>query len=211
LQFLALASGGIVGGAHRSLPETSRSNAGTKAHRFPISGLQTPDDVVYTDWHRSDFRGYTVPLVGDVESLMALSLSDLLAMEQRAQTTGFSCIKGWHAMGTWRGVGLRSILAAARPMRGSRFVVFHSFDRDSEGTPFYESLEIEQAYHRDTLLALELNDRPLGVVHGGPVRLHVPTQPGYKNVKWLRRIEVVSSLEGIGRGRGGYWEDKGLT
>ena len=177
------------------------------AHDPPVAGLQPPDDVVYRVWEQNGFRGYTIPVDGDVEYPTTLNITDVRAMPQRTQIAALSCVKGWRASATWRGVDLAAIIARVRPMARSRFVVFHCFDRDPAGRPFYESLDLQHAADRQTLLALEFNDRPIDRDHGGPVRLLVPRQPAYKSAKWIRRIELVSSLEHIGSGKGGYWED----
>jgi DMSO/TMAO reductase YedYZ molybdopterin-dependent catalytic subunit len=97
----------------------------------------------------------------------------------------------------------------AHPKPDARYVIFHCFDRDQNGTPYYESLGLHQAAHPQTVLALDLNDKPLDPAHGAPVRLHVATQLGYKSAKWVSRIELVASLSGTFGGTGGYWEDYG--
>jgi DMSO/TMAO reductase YedYZ molybdopterin-dependent catalytic subunit len=186
------------------------SNAHVDRH-FPVYGLQPPTDIVYTVWASNDFRGYTIPVGGDVENPLAICITDLRGMPQQTQITRLSCVKGWSAMGKWRGVALRTILAMVRPMSHTRFVVFHCFDRDADGTPFYESLDLQQARDSQTMLALDLNDRPIDPDHGGPVRLLAPTTAGYKSAKWIRRIDVLSSIGDIAGGKGGYWEDRGLA
>jgi DMSO/TMAO reductase YedYZ molybdopterin-dependent catalytic subunit len=98
-----------------------------------------------------------------------------------------------------------------KPQAAARYVVFHSFDSDSQGTPFYGSLSLEQAAHPQTQLALALNGKPLDPDHGAPVRLRVPTQLAYKSTKWVEHVEVVASLKPIGDGKGGYWEDNGYA
>jgi DMSO/TMAO reductase YedYZ molybdopterin-dependent catalytic subunit len=186
------------------------SGAGLDRH-LRIYGFQPPTDIVYTVWADNNFRGYTIPIGGDVERPIALDINELRAMPQRTQITRLSCVKGWSAVGKWRGAELGAILAMVRPMAHARFVVFHCFDRDHGGTPFYESLDLQQAADPRTLLALEVDDRPIDRNHGGPVRLQAPAQPGYKNAKWIRRIDVVSSFRDIAGGKGGYWEDRGLA
>ena len=96
-----------------------------------------------------------------------------------------------------------------QPAQGARYVVFHCLDRSPEGAPYYESLNLHQASHPQTLLALDLNDKPLDVDHGAPVRLRIPTQLGYKSAKWVRRIELVADYSHLFGGKGGYWEDNG--
>jgi DMSO/TMAO reductase YedYZ molybdopterin-dependent catalytic subunit len=82
-------------------------------------------------------------------------------------------------------------------------------DRDSDGNNFYESIDLYDAVHPQTILAYEMNDQPLPIEHGAPLRLRVETQLGYKMAKYIQRIEFVASYKEIGQGKGGYWEDRG--
>lgn len=216
LQFLAGLGGGAVAGAV-SVPALA-SLAAQMPLRYPyevvdlrVYGLRPPTDTVYTVWATNGFLDYTVPIGGDVERPRALGITELRAMPQQTQFTRLTCVKGWSTIGKWRGVALRTILAMVRPMSHTRFAVFQCFDRDPQGTPFYETLDLQDARHSQTLLALDLNDRPIDADHGGPVRLHAPSRPGYKSAKWIRRIDVVSSIGDIAGGKGGYWEDNGLA
>jgi DMSO/TMAO reductase YedYZ molybdopterin-dependent catalytic subunit len=130
-------------------------------------------------------------------------------MPQRTQITRHDCVEGWSAIGKWSGVPLAAVLDLAGMRPGARYVVFRCMDNDGSGNLYYESLDLHQARHPQTLLALRLNDAPLDPDHGAPVRLRVPTQLGYKSAKWIGRIEVVGSFANIHGGRGGYWEDQG--
>jgi DMSO/TMAO reductase YedYZ molybdopterin-dependent catalytic subunit len=76
-------------------------------------------------------------------------------------------------------------------------------------TPYYESVDIGEARHPQTLLAFALNDQPLPIPYGAPLRLLLGRQLGYKQAKYLSRIELVRSFDAIGGGKGGYWEDQG--
>jgi DMSO/TMAO reductase YedYZ molybdopterin-dependent catalytic subunit len=155
------------------------------------------------------FAGYTLPITGLVDHPMTLSLHELGALATLAQITRHDCVEGWSVVGKWTGVPLARILAMVAPKRSARYVVFYSYDRDEQGTPFYGSLDLHQAAHPQTQLALKLNDKPIDPDHGGPVRLRIPTQLAYKSTKWVKRIEVVSTFEHIYGGKGGYWEDNG--
>ena len=75
------------------------------------------------------------------------------------------------------------------------------------GRPYYESIDLIDAFHPQTILAFALNDAPLTVANGAPVRLRVERQLGYKQAKYLMGIEAVATLDGIGKGKGGFWED----
>ena len=76
-------------------------------------------------------------------------------------------------------------------------------------SPYYESIDMDDAYHPQTLLAYELNGAPLPIQNGAPVRLRVERQLGYKHAKYVMRMELVESFAKIAGGKGGYWEDQG--
>jgi DMSO/TMAO reductase YedYZ molybdopterin-dependent catalytic subunit len=74
---------------------------------------------------------------------------------------------------------------------------------------YYESIDLFDAFNPQTILAYDLNGKALPVSNGAPLRLRVERQLGYKTAKYVMRVEMVSSLDGIGDGKGGYWEDRG--
>ncbi len=206
----ALKSGEFVShhliGTHGLAREYRESDIDRK---FRVNGLATPSDSRYTDLVSSQFRNYRMMVDGAVERRRAFTLADLQMMNQATQITRHDCVEGWSAIGKWSGVPLRDLLAAVRPRSDARFVVFHCMDVDDQNVPYYESLDLHQALHPQTLLALRLNDAPLDPDHGAPVRLRIPTQLGYKSAKWIDRVEVVGSYANIYAGNGGYWEDQG--
>jgi DMSO/TMAO reductase YedYZ molybdopterin-dependent catalytic subunit len=176
---------------------------------FPINSLDTPSDSLYSRLVADDFRSYVLPVDGEVEHPLRLTLSQLQHLMNISQITRHDCVEGWSVVAQWQGVRLGDVVAMARPRRNARYVVFHSFDRDSNGMRYYESLSLEQAAHPQTLLALRQNGKPITPDRGAPVRLKIPTQLGYKSAKWVQRIEVAASLAPLGGGKGGYWEDQG--
>lgn len=176
---------------------------------FRVNGFATPSTAEYQRFLRDGFASYRLIVDGAVERRTAFSLHGLLAMPQTTQITRHDCVEGWSAIGKWSGIRLSELLAAVRPAQGARYVIFHSMDNDGQGNLYYESLDMHQANHPQTILAVRLNDVPLDPDHGAPMRLRVPTQLGYKSAKWVRRIEVVSSFGTIFGGNGGYWEDQG--
>lgn len=176
---------------------------------FRVNGFATPSDAAYTRLVAGDFYGYRLVVDGAVERPQALTLAALARMPQRTQITRHDCVEGWSAIGKWSGVPLAALLDRAVPLPGARYVVFRCMDNDGAGHLYYESLDLHQARHPQTLLATSLNDAPLDPDHGAPVRLRVPTQLGYKSAKWIARIEVVGSFASIAGGEGGYWEDQG--
>lgn len=176
---------------------------------FPINSFDTPADATYTRLLRGAFSSFRLTLDGLVERPLALSLAQVNALPQTAQITRHDCVEGWSAIAQWSGVALRDLLALARPREGAAYVVFHTFDRDANGVPYYESLNISQAMHPQTLLATHQNGAAIVPDRGAPVRLKIPTQLGYKSAKWVRHIQIVPSLAHLFGGNGGYWEDQG--
>jgi DMSO/TMAO reductase YedYZ molybdopterin-dependent catalytic subunit len=176
---------------------------------FRVNGLATPTDTRYADALRDGARGFRLPVDGLVDRPQIFTLAQLRAMPLQTQITRHDCVEGWSQIGKWRGVQLATVLAMAQPKAEARYVVFHCFDKDDDGTEYYESLNLHQAAHPQTLLALDLNDAPLDPDHGAPVRLRIPTQLGYKSAKWVRRIELASAFPNTLLAKGGYWEDQG--
>ncbi|PZR57425.1 MAG: molybdopterin-binding protein [Candidatus Meridianibacter frigidus] len=176
---------------------------------FRINGFDTPMDAHYSRLQNGNFRDYRLLIDGAVERRRAISLAHLNDMAQQSNITRHDCVEGWSAIGKFRGVRLADVLDLAAPKASARYVVLHCMDRSPEGLPYYESLDLHQARHPQTLLALALNDKPLDAAHGAPVRLRVPTQLGYKSAKWVGRIELVASYSNLFSGHGGYWEDQG--
>jgi DMSO/TMAO reductase YedYZ molybdopterin-dependent catalytic subunit len=176
---------------------------------FPVNSLDTPSTALYNGLIADRFHSYRLVVGGAVEQPQTLTLAHLQQMMNVTQITRHDCVEGWSAIAQWQGVRLADVLALARPRADARFVVFHTFDLDANGTPYYESLSLEQAAHPQTLLALRQNGAPITPDRGAPVRLTVPTQLGYKSTKWVQRIELHASLKSLYGGKGGYWEDLG--
>ena len=118
----------------------------------------------------------------------------------------------------WTGVPLGLLLKAAGLSSSGRYAVFHCADnltgepsKGGEQSPgqYYESIDLVDAFHPQTLIAYALNGSPLDVAHGAPLRLRVERQLGYKQAKYIERIEITDSFANIAGGRGGYWEDRG--
>jgi DMSO/TMAO reductase YedYZ molybdopterin-dependent catalytic subunit len=139
-----------------------------------------------------------------------LTLAELRAMVSRTQITRHDCVEGWSAIGKWTGVPLSEVLTLVRPRPAARYVMFYCADpMDASGARYYESIDMEDAFHPQTILAYELNGHRLPIANGAPLRLRVERQLGYKMAKYLMRLELVERFTHIGRGKGGYWEDDG--
>ena len=179
------------------------------AERSPIfrsNGTAMPATADYQTLLAGGFRNWRLGVGGLVARPLSLSLDQIKAMPQRSQITRHDCVEGWSAIGGWTGVPLRLLLNAAGLAPAARYIVFHCYD-EFGGQPYYESIDLVDAFHPQTILAWALNGQPLPVPNGAPLRLRVERQLGYKHAKYLKAIEVVASLAPVGAGRGGYWED----
>jgi len=178
---------------------------------FRSNGTRDPDTDEYNALAAANFEGYTLKVGGLVDLPGEYSLAALRALPSRTQITRHDCVEGWSAIGKWQGVRFSAVLDAVKPQAKSRFVVFHCADpMASDGTDFYyESIDLDDAYHEQTILAYALNDQALPIENGAPLRLRVERQLGYKHAKYVMKIELVSSFDSIAGGKGGYWEDQG--
>ncbi len=178
---------------------------------FRSNGTAEPDSDAYRMLMAGNFADYRLEIGGLVERPMSLSLAELRTLPSRTQITRHDCVEGWSAIGKWKGAKLAAVLEAARLKPEARFVMFYCGDpMASDGTDlYYESIDLDDAFHPQTILAYELNDAPLPVKNGAPLRLRVERQLGYKHAKYVMRIELVDSFAKIAGGKGGYWEDQG--
>jgi DMSO/TMAO reductase YedYZ molybdopterin-dependent catalytic subunit len=200
--------------AHAILPRKAMAQEFAESDRSPTfrsNGTADPGTDEYRAMVANGFADYRLAVAGMVGQPMALSLAELRALPSRTQVTRHDCVEGWSAIGKWKGVKLSAILDAVKPASSARYVMFFCADpMEADGTDFYyESVDLDDAYHPQTILAYELNDAPLPVANGAPLRLRVERQLGYKHAKYVIAISVVDSFGNIARGKGGYWEDQG--
>ena len=173
---------------------------------FRTNGNTNPGTPDYDRHVAEHFANWRLEVGGLVQRPLSLGMADIGAFPQRAQITRHDCVEGWSAIGKWQGPMLGSVLKAAGVRTSARYVVFTCADLWN-GAPYYESIDLIDAFHPQTILAWAMNDRRLSVGHGAPIRLRVERQLGYKQAKFVMRIDAVASLAGIGLGKGGYWED----
>jgi len=207
----------LFAGGHSLAPEYSKSDI---ARVFRANGTLNPGTNDYLVHQANGFRDWVIPVGGLVEKPLRLSLADIRKMPPRTQITRHDCVEGWSCIGEWTGAPLAPILAMAKPTPGARYVVFYCADPmgeayvDAAGNAvpapyYYESLDLLEATHPQTILAYDLNDKPLPVENGAPIRVRAERQLGYKMPKYVQKIDLVDSFERIGNGKGGYWEDQG--
>jgi DMSO/TMAO reductase YedYZ molybdopterin-dependent catalytic subunit len=180
---------------------------------FRPNGSIDPQDDDYLALKAKGFADYRLVVDGLVERPLSLSLDEIRALPARTQITRHDCVEGWSSIGKWTGARLGPLLDRAGLKKTARYIVFHCGDTleqtlDGSGV-YYESIDLVDAYHPQTILAYAMNDRPLPVPHGAPLRLRVERQLGYKQAKYIMRLEAVDDFSKVGRGKGGFWEDRG--
>jgi DMSO/TMAO reductase YedYZ molybdopterin-dependent catalytic subunit len=203
----------LKGGA--MAPEYSPADISPK---FKANGTLYPSGQDYEDAVDENFASWRLTIGGMVSRPVSLSVAEIRARPSRTQITRHDCVEGWSAIGQWTGVQLGLLLKTAGVLPGAKYAVFQCADnldgepaKGGEQAPgqYYESLALIDAVHPQTLIAYAMNGKPLDVPHGAPLRLRVERQLGYKQAKYLQRIDITDRLSGYYGGAGGYWEDRG--
>lgn len=164
--------------------------------RFPVLGTKDPKDANYQKLLAGNFADWRLPVRGLVSQPGELPLAFLKNLPSRTQVTQQSCEEGWSAIAEWTGVPLGRVLQEVGILPEARFVVFFAVDG------WWESLDLQDALHPQTMLAYGMNGKDLPVAHGAPIRLRVETQLGYKSVKFVNRIQVTDRIDNIRDGTG---------
>jgi len=209
-QSLFTAAEGWHRAAHRALagkqglaPEYARSE---RSPTFRGNGSVTVADGFYQEQLATGFPEWKLEVRGLVERPLSLTLAEIRALPQRTQITRHDCVEGWSAIGEWTGPQLAALLDAAKVREGANFIVFHCADI-LYNRPYYESIDMVDAYHPQTIIAHSLNGEPLPEKNGAPLRMRIERQLGYKQAKYVKAIEAVASFDQMGQGNGGFWED----
>lgn len=203
-------SGEEIGGWLKGLGElwnpTNQFSEKDIASFFWPNGVM-PKSEAFDVLAEDGFAEYVLPVRGLVESPRAFTYAEIKALPKQEQITEHFCIQGWSGIAKWGGIPMRHILEIVKPLPQARFAVFYSFSDGSEGGRYYDVHRLENMRHSLTILAYEMNGRPLSVLHGAPLRLRVENELGFKMVKWIESIEFVEDFRRLGSGCGGYNED----
>jgi len=197
-RFVAACAGAVSGGASSSATSTA---GGSTASRVPDFSGRFP--VLYVERSVPTVRPeeWVVEVTGLVEQPLKLDHQRWTTLPRVAYTKDFHCVEGWSVDDLdWGGVRVSEVLALARPTAEGKFVNFIAY-----GKSYTDDLTIAEALNGDTLLADTLEGAALSPEHGGPVRLVIPSQLGYKNVKWVARLDVTAERHE------GYWERRGYS
>ena len=175
---------------------------------FRANGTRRPVGLAYDAHAASNFADWRLKVDGLVTRPLSLSLAEIKTMPMRTQITRHDCVEGWSAIGKWHGVPLKLLLESAGMKSSARYIVFHCADiYGSTGLRYYESIDLIDAFHPQTIIAWGMNNKLIPIGNGAPLRLRVERQLGYKHAKYIERIEAVSDLSGIHGCKGGFWED----
>ena len=181
--------------------EFSRSEISRVA---PING-DPPESDDYQGLLAREFSAWRLVVDGLVTKPASFSLADLRRLPARTQITHQACEEGWSFIAEWAGVPLATLLDVVWVRPEAKWVVFYPFDE------YWDSVDIAEARHPQTLLAYSMNGGDLTAGHGAPLRLRVPRQLGYKSIKYLSRITVVDSLDRVENGHGSFSPEIGYS
>jgi DMSO/TMAO reductase YedYZ molybdopterin-dependent catalytic subunit len=170
----------------------------------PVNG-EAPAAETYQRHLAAGFADWRLTVDGLVARPAAFSLADVKRFPARSQITHQACEEGWSFIAEWTGVPLSYVLNLVGVDARAKFVVFFPFDRS------WDSLDMADAWHPQTLLAYGMNGEELPTGHGAPVRLRVARQLGYKSVKYLSRITVTDTVKNIGQGLGSVSPELGYS
>lgn len=187
---------------HSLAREFSRS----EISRPPFANETAPPTDAFKRLQADGFKEWTLSVDGLVARPASLTLDDLKRLPVRSQITQVACEEGWSYVAEWIGTPLAEVLNAIGVLPQARYVVYFSFEPD-----WWDSIDMADALHPQTLLTYAMNDGDLPVGFGGPLRLRVPRQLGYKSVKYITRMTVTDSLTRFGKGLGSAAPESGYA
>ncbi len=175
----------------------AREFARSEISKDPFANEVDPLGIEFQRLRDGAFVEWRLAVDGMVARPMSLSLAELESFPQSAQITFIACEEGWSYIAEWRGVPLAHVLNLVGALPQARYIVYRSIQPD-----WWDSIDMSDALHPQTLLTLGMNGSELPVPFGGPLRLRVPRQLGYKNVKYITSLTVTDSLKRFGKGLG---------
>lgn len=185
--------------SHRLLTSNSlaREFPRNKISKHPFANGQPPEDENFKRHQAKGFAEWALSVDGMVAHPASFSVSDLRRLPVRSQITHLACEEGWSFIAEWIGTPLAEVLRECGALPQARYVVYFSFDRG-----WWDSMDMADALHPQTLLTYGMNGGDLPMGHGGPLRMRVPRQLGYKSVKYITRVTVTDDMKKFGKGLG---------
>jgi DMSO/TMAO reductase YedYZ molybdopterin-dependent catalytic subunit len=173
--------------------------------KTPFANTTAPNELF--NRHQADgFADWRLAVDGMVARPTLFSLSDLRSLPLRSQITQVACEEGWSYIAEWIGTPLAGVLHEVGVLPQARYVVFFSIDKD-----WWDSIDMADALHPQTLMTYGMNDGDLPPSFGGPLRMRVSRQLGYKSVKYITRLTIADSLKSFGKGLGSSEPDYGYA
>jgi DMSO/TMAO reductase YedYZ molybdopterin-dependent catalytic subunit len=174
--------------------------------KTPFANATAPPSEAFKHHQAARFSDWRLSVDGMVTHPASLSLSDLKGLPTHNQITEVACEEGWSYIAEWIGTPLVNVLNSVGVLPQVRYIVYYSIERD-----WWESIDMADALHPQTFLTMGMNDGDLPVGFGGPLRLRVPRQLGYKSVKYITRITATDSLKSFGKGLGSASPEAGYA
>jgi DMSO/TMAO reductase YedYZ molybdopterin-dependent catalytic subunit len=165
--------------------------------KAPFANGKPPQGEAYQRFQAGAFAGWRLDVDGMVARPASFKLAELRSYPSRSQITHLACEEGWSFIAEWTGVPLAHVLDVVGILPQARYVVYFSIQRG-----WWDSVDMADALHPQTLVTYGMNGGDLPPGHGGPISVRVPRQLGYKNVKYVTRLTVTDSLKGFGKGLG---------
>ena len=207
--------GGIYGAgealtyaSHRLLTRNSmaREFARSQISKTPFANHTGPKGPDYERLRAGGFADWRLAVDGMVARPASFSIAELKSYPSRSQITHLACEEGWSYIAEWTGVPLSHVLNVVGILPQARFVVYFSMQRG-----WWDSVDMDDALHPQTFVAYGMNGGDVPEGHGGPLRVRVPRQLGYKSVKYVSRLTVTDSLKGFGKGMGSAAPEAGYA
>jgi DMSO/TMAO reductase YedYZ molybdopterin-dependent catalytic subunit len=172
----------------------------------PFANAVAPPNDEFKRLAGDGFKDWRLVVDGTVAHPMSLSLADLKALGMRSQITEVACEEGWSYIAEWIGTPLSAVLREAGVLPQTQYVVYTSTEKDA-----WESIDMQDAGDPHTLLTMGMNDGDLPVPFGGPLRLRLPRQLGYKSLKYINRVTATDNIKKFGKGTGGVDPEYGYS
>lgn len=172
----------------------------------PYANGRPPKDEAFVKHQASGFADWRLAVDGLVARPMEFSVAEIKSFPSRSQITHLACEEGWSFIAEWTGVPLSYILERVGMAANAKYVVYRSIQER-----WWDSVDMADALHPQTIITWGMNGADLPIGHGGPLRVRVPRQLGYKNVKYVTRLTAVDSVKGFGKGMGSFASERGYA
>ena len=189
-------------GRHTLACEFAQSQISKDPYANPVSPL----GAEFQRLEQGGFADWRLTVDGMVARPASFSLAEIKSFPRSTQITMNGCEEGWTYIAEWSGPRLAHILRLVGALPQARYVVYYSFQRN-----WWDSIDIDEASHPQTILAIGMNGRELPIPFGGPLRLRVPRQLGYKSIKYLTRLTVTDNIKRFGKGLGAATPERGYA